>query len=47
MSVGPFRNVILQHMDLDSVQCLQLRYADLPLKADLERPGRSIKALYF
>ena len=47
MHVGPFANSLLRHMDGDVLSRLQLRRVDLPVRMDLEVPGRRIENLFF
>ena len=47
MHTGPFRNTILQHLDSQTISRLQLRKVDLPLRHELEGPGKSIDHIYF
>lgn len=47
MHVGPFKNILLQHLDSETVNRLQLRRVQLPLLYQLEHPGSSIDQIYF
>ena len=47
MSTGPFKNIILQHLDATTISRLQLRPIQLPVLHVLERPGKSIGHIFF
>ena len=47
MPTGPFKNTLLNHMASDVIARLQLRRVELPLKLDLEIPGRPIHSVFF
>ena len=47
MHIGTFANSLLRHMDGDVLSRLQLRRVDLPVRMDLEVPGRRIENLFF
>lgn len=47
MNSGPFHNTLLQHMDSQTISRLQLRRVDLPLRHELEGPGKSIEHIFF
>lgn len=42
-----FRNLILQHLEVEAIERLELRPADLELAMVLERPGGTIGQLFF
>ena len=47
MPTGPFKNVLLQHLDSEIVNRLRLRRVELPLRHVLEAPGRTIDHIFF
>ena len=47
MIAGPFKNVILQHLDPPAIARLQLRKIELPMLHDLELPGHTIDQIFF
>ena len=47
MSIGPFKNAILQHLDTGVIGRLQLRRVELPVRYNLEVPGQIIRNLFF
>lgn len=47
MSLGPFKNTLLQHLGPETLDRLQLRPVALPLFHELEIPGKSIERLVF
>ncbi len=47
MPYGFFNNTLLGHLDSDVIDRLKLRNVELPLRQDLETPGKQITSLYF
>ena len=47
MHAGPFTNTLLRHMDSETIGRLHLREIDLPLRYELEAPGKGIDHIYF
>jgi hypothetical protein len=47
MDTKLFRNIVLKHLDTDSIARLRLRRIELPLLYDLEKPGSAIEHIYF
>ena len=47
MPAGPFTNTLLQHLDKETIDRLHLRRIELPIRFELEAPGRKIDHVYF
>ena len=47
MSVGPYNNTVLQHLDVATIARLELRPVELELRREMEYPGSSIDNLFF
>jgi hypothetical protein len=47
MAAKSFRNVVLKHLDPETIARLRLRRVELPLLHDLETPGAAIQHIYF
>ena len=47
MPAGPFKNIVLQHLERKILDRLELRRIELPLKHVLEAPGKSIDHIFF
>lgn len=47
MGAEIFKNLLLRHLDPDTIKRLQLRKVELPLAMNLEIPGETIDSLYF
>lgn len=47
MALGEYRNLILQHLDRETIERLRLRSVALELRQTLEAPGGRIDSLFF
>ena len=47
MNSTAFANTVLQHLDLDSIERLQLHPEKFPLRHNLQSPGKTIDHIYF
>ncbi len=47
ISVPPFKNTVLQHLDAATIGHLELRPVELELRREMEYPGSSIDNLFF
>lgn len=47
MDTKSFNNVVLKHLDTETIARLRLRRIELPLLYDLEKPGAAIEHIFF